>query len=154
MYRKVPKKKLNLGKVTKWDFVKKKAANRNDDVDEVLELQTFTSPARNLRTWKAELWANAPLKAESLLAQEAHIRQIEDNIKFLLRINQIRRYTFVLWMRQNRVTASRYLFKKRNNAFLPFVTLVDMIMISRFFNVSVDKLFFSNLEAGFNDSQN
>jgi hypothetical protein len=148
--RKVPKRKLFLGKMSRFDFVKKQSAVRNDNVDSMEEFQDYISPKRHISKWKMELWANAPLKAESINAQEAYIRQIEQNVDFLLKINKVTRSAFTKWMRQNRVTASRYLFKNRKNGYSPYVTIVDMIMIARFFNISMEKIVFSDLQAGMN----
>lgn len=137
-----------MGKMTHFDFVKKKSVVRKDEVEAMDEQWDFSSPKRNLAKWKMEMWANAPLKAESINAQEAYIRQIEDNVLFLLKINKVTRSAFTKWMRQNRVTASRYMFKNRRNTYLPYVTLVDMIMISRYFGVPMDKIIFTDLQAG------
>ena len=105
--------------------------------------KSYTITKHNVGTWKEHMWQTSPAKMQQLEVQENYIRQIENNLLFVLKVRGSNKTKFVKWMRDNKVNASRYLFKQRG-FFLPFVTLIDVLMISRYLEIDAQKLIFED----------
>jgi len=103
------------------------------------------------RGWRQSKWDKQPLKFEALIAAEAHLQFIENNVRAVLLARGFAPVHVTRHLKKHKIGLNRFLLKPRKGYF-PRIELSEMIVLAWFLKVPVGDLMFKDLTKGIEDS--